>query len=72
LVAIVFLQQIADYVFFATAEKAALQKKRNRIAGRFTKQRCDKIVRNMQKNLVERRNFFVLRISLRFTIILRH
>lgn len=43
--------------FFTTAEKAALQNKRNRIAGRFTKQRCDKIVRNMQRNLVGKAKF---------------
>lgn len=43
--------------FFTTAEKAALQNKRNRIAGRFTKQRCDKVVRNMQRNLVEKAKF---------------
>lgn len=44
-------------MFFHNRRKAALQNKRNRIAGRFTKQRCDKIVRNMQRNLVGKAKF---------------
>lgn len=44
-------------MFFHNCRKAAIQNKRNRIAGRFTKQRCDKIVRNMQRNLVGKAKF---------------
>ena len=44
-------------MFFHNCQKAALQNKRNRIAERFTKQRCDKIVRNMQRNLVGKAKF---------------